>query len=332
MVMVSSTDQIHQRILASVRESETDAGHKLGFRAMGTWCQFTFTPPSPKAGKTFATNALRWVAEFEARYSRFVPDSLISRINAAAGRDWVEVDAGTDQVFSLCSELVFFTRGVFDPTALPLIALWNWKASPPVVPTDDAVRAARELVGWDKVQRRPGAIFLPVAGMCLDLGGIGKEYAVDCAVAVAQQHGVTDVLVDFGQDVRAMGQPPQRDAWCVGLEDPSQPGNCWAGVAVRIMAVASSGDYLRYFEANGRRYGHILDPRSGYPVWNGCRSVTVIAPSCTVAGVLSTTGFVVGAEEGIKLIEGYQGAEGCILTAKSRFQTRRFTSYVVQES
>jgi thiamine biosynthesis lipoprotein len=330
--MVNSADQVHQRILASVRESDTDAGRKLGFHAMGTWCQITFTSPTPNAIKAFATAALRWVAEFEARYSRFIPDSLICRINAAAGRDWVEVDAVADRIFSLCEELVFFTRGAFDPTSLPLITLWNWKANPPVIPGDDAVRAARELVGWDKVQRKLGAIFLPVAGMCIDLGGIGKEYAVDCAVALAQQHGIADVLVDFGQDVRAMGQPPERDAWYIGLEDPTRPGNCRAGVAVRNMAVASSGDYLRCFHANGRRYGHILDPRSGYPVWNGCRSVTVIAPSCTVAGVLSTTGFVVGAQDGINLIEGYQGAEGCILTEKSRFETRRFASYVVQES
>ena len=330
--MVNSADQVHQRILASVCETDTNAGRKLGFQAMGTWCQITFASPTPNAGKNFAAAALRWVAEFEARYSRFIPDSLICRINAAAGRDWVELDADADRIFSLCGELVFFTRGAFDPTALPLIALWNWKANPPVIPTDDAIRAARELVGWDKVQQHLGAIFLPLPGMCLDLGGIGKEYAVDCAVVLAQQHGIANVLVDFGQDIRAMGQPPQHEAWFVGLEDPSHPGSCWAGTAIRNMAVASSGDYLRCFHANGRRYGHILDPRSGYPVENGCRSVTVIAPSCTVAGVLSTTGFVIGPQEGISLIEGYQGAEGCILTEKSRFETRRFASYVVQES
>jgi thiamine biosynthesis lipoprotein len=330
--MVNSADRIHQHVLASLRESDTDSGRKLGFQAMGTWCHITFASPTPSAGKTFIAAALRWAAEFEAQYSRFIPDSLIGRINAAAGRDWVEMDAVAERLFSLCGELVFFTRGAFDPTASPLIALWNWKANPPVIPDDEAIHAARELVGWDKVQRKPGAIFLPTAGMCIDLGGIGKEYAVDCVVALAQQHGIADVLVDFGQDVRAMGRPPERDAWRIGLEDPARPGNCWAGVAVRDLAVASSGDYLRCFQFKGRRYGHILDPRSGYPVWNGCRSVTVIAPSCTIAGVLATTGFIVGAEEGINLIEGYPGAEGCILTEKSRFETRRFANYVVQES
>ena len=330
--MVNAANRIHQRILASVHESEAHGGRKLVFHAMGTTCQITFMPPSVSAGKDFAATALRWVAEFEARYSRFIPESLISRINAAAGKDWVDVDETTDRIFSLCAELIFITGGAFDPTALPLINLWNWKANPPVIPGDDAICAARELVGWDKVQRRPGAIFLPQAGMCIDLGGIGKEYAVDCVVALAQQNAIANVLVDFGQDIRGLGQPPQQEAWYVGLEDPGNPGNCWTGVAVRDVAVASSGDYLRNFELNGRRYGHIIDPRTGYPVSNGCRSVAVIAPTCTLAGVLSTTAFVVGTEEGIKLIGGYPGAEGCILTEKSRSETRRFTGYVLLET
>jgi FAD:protein FMN transferase len=330
--MVSTADNVYQRIRRTVRETAVSAGRQVGFQAMGTWCQITFNAPHGNAGQTFVAAAVRWVAEFEARYSRFIPDSLISQINAAAGKDWVPVDAATDRILSMCHELFFFTRGVFDPTALPLIALWNWKATPPVIPSDDAIRAARDLVGWDKLQRKPGAVFLPVTGMCLDLGGIGKEYAVDCVVALAQQHGVADVLVDFGQDVRAAGKPPQREAWFIGLEDPAQPGKCWAGVAAHNVAVATSGDYLRCFEVNGRRYGHILDPRRGYPVANGCRSVTVIAPSCTLAGVLSTTAFILGVPEGINLIEACPGADGCILTEQSRSETRRFTGYVVQQS
>jgi FAD:protein FMN transferase len=330
--MVSAADQVHQRILESLRESDALGNRKLVFHAMGTNCQITIAPHNPGAVKAFATATLRWVAEFEAQYSRFIPDSIISRINAAAGRAWVEVDPVTSRIFSMCEELVFLTQGAFDPTALPLIALWNWKANPPVVPTDDTVQAARQLVGWDKIQRRSGAVFLPVAGMGVDLGGIGKEYAVDCVVALAQRHGLADVLVDFGQDIRASGRPPQREAWFIGLEDPNQPGSCWAGVATQDVAVATSGDYFRCFESNGRRYGHILDPRSGYPVRNGCRSATVIAPSCTAAGVLSTTAFVLGPRDGINLIENYPGAEGCILAERSRSETRRFARYVVQQS
>ncbi len=314
---------VYDRVCNSVSEMPVAGGVKFAFKAMGTLCQVTYASNSRVAGEAFKQATIKWTAEFEARYSRFIPESLISRINAAAGQHWVEVDEVTDRLFSFCHELVFFTGGAFDPTVLPLLRLWNWKSTVPVVPSDAAIQCARALVGWDKVQRRPGAIFLPEAGMGLDLGGVGKECAVDCVVDLAQQHGIADVLVDFGQDVRAAGKPRH-----IGLEDPQRPGQCWTGVAIKDMAVATSGDYLRCFQINGRRYGHILDPRTGYPANNGCRAVTVIAPSCTVAGILSTTAFILGQHEGIKLIERYFGAEGCILTADSQSQTRRFSGYV----
>jgi len=326
--MVTAAVNVHERIRASVTESVVPGGVKLSFRAMGTNCHIVLPAPRP----AFTAAAVQWVGDFEARYSRFIPDSLIGRINAAAGEHWVETDAVTERLFDMCAPLVFFTHGAFDPSALPLIKLWNWKATPPVIPTASQIAAARELVGWDKVERRPGAIFLPAAGMGLDLGGIGKEYAVDCVVELARQHGLADVLIDFGQDVRATGKPPGRDAWSVGLDDPKQPGQCWAGVAVQDVALATSGDYLRCLQTNGRRYGHILDPRTGWPVHNDCRSVTVVAPSCTVAGVLSTTAFVLGARDGLNLIENFQGAEGCILTEDSRYETRRFLSHVVKQN
>ncbi|MGH7973589.1 MAG: FAD:protein FMN transferase, partial [Limisphaerales bacterium] len=270
---------------------------------------------------------LDWVAGFEARYSRFIDDSLISRINTAAGKAWVEVDPETDALLNLCQEMVFFTRGIFDPTTLPLLRLWNWKAQPPMVPTEQAVRAARDLVGWGNVQRRPGAVFLPRPGMCLDLGGIGKEYAVDRVAALGQQLGVRNLLVDFGQDVRVLGRPPAKPAWHIGLQDPRNLSRCWTGVAVSDLAVATSGDGVRHFVHNGRRYGYILDPRTGYPVHNGTLSVSVVAPHCTFAGILSTSAFILGFKEGLELIGLCPGVEGCIITQTARHQTRLFHAY-----
>jgi FAD:protein FMN transferase len=328
--MVLTEPSVRERVQTSVTERPAAGGRQVGFHAMGTTCQITFAARDARAGEAFAQAAVQWVADFEAKYSRFIPESLIGRINRSAGREWVEVDEETDRLFSLCQELHFFSRGAFDPTALPLIRLWNWKADPPVIPGDAAIQQARELVGWRKVQRRPGAIHLPREGMSLDLGGIGKEYAVDRVVQIAQEHGIPDVLVDLGQDVRAMGCPPGRPAWHVGLEDPRSPGRCWTGVAAQDLAVATSGDYLRRFEHAGRRYGHILDPRTGYPVNNGSRAVTVLAPTCTIAGLLSTTAFILGPDEGLQMIENYFGAEGCITTDASRYQTRRFNEYLTR--
>jgi thiamine biosynthesis lipoprotein len=304
---------------------------KLSFKALGTNCEVQYAAPGGAIqAAEFERRAVGWVSAFEARYSRFREESLLSRINAAAGRDWVEVDAEMEELFKLCDTLHFMTQGVLDPTALPLIRLWNWKAEHPAVPETGQVEAARRLVGWPKVKRAPGRVFLPESGMALDFGGFGKEYAVDMVAQIATDSGIAGALVDFGHDLRAMGAPPGRPAWHIGLEDPERPGTVWASAAVQGgRGVASSGDYLRCFVSNGRRYGHIIDPRTGWPVGNGCTQATVIAPTCLQAGVLSTTAFVLGVPLGIDFIQACPGAEGMLLAGKTRAQTRGFYNYVV---
>ena len=323
-----SASEVFGRVSGSAQVTSEAGLQKLSFTAMSTKCGVHFHGASAAVARDFTRDVIAWVAAFEARYSRFIPDSLIGRINAAAGEHWMDIDPETERLFGFCNELVFFTRGAFDPTSLPLIRLWNWKASLPVIPDEAAIRAARELVGWTKVQRRPRAIFLPRPGMCLDLGGIGKEYAVDCVMSMALERGIPNVLVDFGQDVRVRGAAADKDHWRIGLEDPKNPGKCWASVKVTDHAVATSGDYLRSFEHNGRRYGHIIDPRNGYPVDNGCRAVSVIAPSCTIAGILSTTAMILGPKDGLHLIESHLNAEGAITTDNDRVCTRRFGEYL----
>ncbi len=330
-IIANSYSAVRERILRSARLTSSAGFDKLVFQAMGTLCGVQFQAPSPAVARAYEHEVLEWVAQFEAKYSRFLPDSLLSRINAAAGEHWVEIDAEMQLLLKFCAEMNFLTRGTFDPTTLPLIKLWNWKANPPVIPTDGQLRDALELCGWNKVQRRPGGVFLPRAGMSLDLGGVGKEYAVDRVAQFAVSHGITNVLVDFGQDLCLRGAPTGKPAWHIGLEDPANPGQCWAGLAIKDRAVATSGDYLRHFMINGRRYGHIIDPRTGYPVDNGCRAVSVIATSCTVAGILSTTAFILGPTEGLKLIGNHMGAEGCITTNNSRHETRRFHEYVTHQ-
>jgi thiamine biosynthesis lipoprotein len=320
---------VAERIFGSAQTGFRDGGHELVFRALGTTCRIVIAGAVPAVTEFFDA-ALRWVIAFEAKYSRFLPESLVSQINREAGNEWVTLDPEAERIFALCHELNFLTRGIFDPTALPVIALWNWKEARTTLPTDAEVSAARDRVGWRQVQRAPGKLRLSRAGMCLDLGGMGKEYAVDQIVLLAQRSGFASVLVDFGADVRVSGPPPdQRPAWFIGLENPAHPGACWTGVAVRDGAVATSGDYLRKFELNGRRFGHIVDPRTGRPVATAARAVSVIAPSCTQAGMLSTAAFVLGPAEGLKLIESTPGAAGAITTETQILQSNRFHEYVV---
>ncbi len=302
---------------------------RLSFPALGTTCEVQYAAPGGATqATTFERAVVAWVAAFEAKYSRFRSDSLVSRINAAAGLEWIEIDPEMEGLLKLCDNLHFMTQGVLDPTALPLIKLWNYKAESPRLPTSAEIDETRTLVGWKNVQRTPGKVFLPVRGMALDFGGFGKEYAVDIAAQIATDHGIPSALVDFGHDLRAVGVPPDRPAWHIGLEDPQNPGTHNASLAIIGKGVASSGDYIRRFVVEGRRYGHIIDPRTGRPVANGCLQATVVAASCLQAGVLATTAFVLGVPKGIDFIQACPGAEGLIITGKVRAQTRGFFHHV----
>ncbi len=303
---------------------------KVVFPALGTSCEVQYVAPGgDEQAARFERAVTGWVAGFEQKYSRYLPTSLLSRINDAAGREWVEVDAETEAMFKLCDTLLFMTQGVLDPTALPLLRLWDYKAATPRIPSAAEIAAARAKVGWRKVQRAPGRVFLPEAGMALDFGGSGKEDAVDMVAQIATEHGLACALVDFGHDLRAVGLPPGRPAWHIGLEDPFKPGATAGSVALISRGIASSGDYIRSFTLEGRRYGHIVDPRTGAPVANGCRQATVIAGTCLQAGVLSTAAFVFGVPKGIELIQSFPGAEGLLVTDRARAQTRGFFNYVV---
>jgi thiamine biosynthesis lipoprotein len=304
---------------------------KVEFYAMGTPCEIQFVAPKGDVqAKAFEHQVTEWVKQFEAKYSRYKTDSLISKINRAAGLSWIDIDTETELLLKICDSLYFTTQSIIDPTTLPLMTLWNWKAEIPTIPSQQSINEALSKVGWKKVQRSPGKIMLPEIGMALDFGGFGKEYAVDFVAQLAQQNGITDALIDFGHDIRTLGLPPGRPAWHIGLENPSSPGNHTSSLGIQgSKGIASSGDYIRFFTYDGKRYGHIIDPRTGWPVAHGCVQSTVVASSCLIAGALATTSFILGVPKGIEFIQSFPGAEGMIVTQNSRAQTRAFFNHVV---
>jgi thiamine biosynthesis lipoprotein len=301
----------------------------LEFTALGTQCLIKFRQPNEHKALVFAADALAWIDRFEADFSRFRPDSIVSRVNAAAGVDWVAVDANMERMLDLCDDLHRRTNGILDPTLLPLLGIWDWKRVHPQIPDAGEVRAALALTGWEKVERRPGAVRLPLPGMGLDFGGFGKEYAVDCLARLARRQGIADVLVDLGRDIFAGGGNGRQPFWHVGMEDANKPGNCWGCLAVSGLAVSASGDYARHFTHEGVRYGHIVDPRSGWPVTGGVRAVTVIAPTCLEAGIFSTAVFVLGTREGFHLASLARGVEVCAQTDAGFESTRGFSGFLV---
>ena len=302
----------------------------IAFRALGTNCAIQFRLADQKRALEFVAEALGWLGAFEAKFSRFKPDSLVSRINQAAGREWVNVDAEMETMLDLADAMHGLTNGVMDAATLPLVLLWDWKVVHEHLPDASAVARAVSLSQWKDVQRKRGKIFLPREGMGLDFGGFGKEYAVDQVIGIAKKFGITDALVDLGRDIFAIGGNGVHPFWHVGIQDGVKTDKCVGGLAVSGFAVCASGDYARRFEHQGVRYGHILDRRTGWPVRHGLRAVTAIAPSCLLAGIYSTTVFVLGLAEGLRLADNAPGVEVCAQDDRGVHATREFRRFQVQ--
>lgn len=250
------------------------------------------------AGVT-ATEASRLgaLAEAEARrieqkFSRYRTDNIIFRINHAAGKA-VELDEETSRLIDFAERLHQLSGGLFDISSGVLRRAWVFDGSDRL-PAAGAVAALLPLVGWDKVSWRPPLLVLP-DGMELDLGGIGKEYAVDQVFQCLAAHTDAPLLVNFGGDLRCRGPRPDGEPWRVGIESPEADGDPVGLLAMTDGAVATSGDARRFLFRDGVRYGHILDPRTGWPVREAPRSVTVQAGTCIEAGMLSTLAMLAGA-------------------------------------
>lgn len=310
-------------------EAQTEL-YRLEFRALGTNCKVAFTARGNDRAAEVATGLAQWVANFESKYSRFLKSSLVSEINRQAGKRAVAIDAETARLFDICASVYESTDGLIDPTALPLLRLWDYRATPPRIPSESEIAAARALVGWKLVQRDKAKVFLPRKGMELDLGGIGKEYAVDRVTEFLASQGIENGLVDFGGDIRSLGRPPHFDRWSIGIENPSADGSTDETLILTNQSVASSGNYRRNFVVDGRVYGHIVDPKSGRPCSESSPQIaTVIAETCLKAGILATTSCLLGLDAGIAEIESAYPAEGRIQQNRKIASTKGFHEYVL---
>ena len=263
--------------------------------------------------ETIARAAENEAFRIERKFSRFREESVVSEIARNAGRAPVAVDDETVALVEAALDLARLTGGRFDPTVGVLRRAWNFRA--PRVPDDDELAALLPLVNHGAVSVRDGTVFLEREGMELDLGGVGKEYAVDRAADVLRAHGVTSALLNFAGDVRTIGGRGDGRPWSIGVADPRAPGQC--RFAVRLIGgagVATSGDYERCFVKDGVRYHHLLDATTGRPA-PGVMSATVVAASAFLAGRIATAAFLLGPREGLALIEEMPSVEGCLIDA-----------------
>ncbi|MHC4916151.1 MAG: FAD:protein FMN transferase [Planctomycetota bacterium] len=260
--------------------------------------------------------ALAAANEVERLMSRFIPDSDVSRLSSAPAGTPVRVDPRTVRVLALATDIHRRSGGAYDVTVGPLIGLYKWTGRElKRPPTDAEIAEALKKVGTDKLtlDEKKGTAALRAEGMLVDLSSVAKGFAVDLALDALRRGGADAALVEIGGEVRAYGLKPDGSPWRVGIRHP-RSGTLLGALDAADRAVATSGDYQKYFKQGGRRASHILDPRTGRPLVGGAVSVTVLAPECALADGLATAISVLGAKRGLELVESYR-REGRALEA-----------------
>lgn len=245
----------------------------------------------------------------EGLLSNYQADSEISRLARAAGGPPVGVSRETFEVLELSKQFGQLTGGAFDVTVAPLVRLWGFGAPPPINPPEPKqIEDKLKLVDFRRIELSPGTAHLP-AGMSVDLGGIGKGFAVDKAFEAVCRASSIAVMLDLGGNMRVAGQAEAGVNWIIGVRNPFDKEHLVGKIALPSgMAVATSGSYERFVDLGDRRYSHIIDPRTGYPV-EGMAGVTVVSPTATTADALSTGLFVLGIQAGLKVLEEVPGTE-----------------------
>ncbi|HPD14618.1 MAG TPA: FAD:protein FMN transferase [Planctomycetota bacterium] len=286
-----------------------------GATPMGTYMVVTVYAPDEAAGRAAIAAAFARVEEVEAATSHYREASDLSKLNRSAGGPPIAISRHLWTVLRRAREISEETGGAFDVTVGPLVELWKrtWKQG--TLPTEADVAAARALVDYRLVRvaaDEPRAQLLK-QGMRLDLGAIGKGYAADQAIAALRERGIAIALVAVAGDIRAIGAPPGRQWWLVGIRDPARPdGILPAPLGIRDRSVSTSGDYEQFGMVAGRRESHILDPRSAKPV-EGVRSVTVVASDSITADAYATALSVLGPDAAIAFAEKRADIEALVI-------------------
>jgi len=262
----------------------------VSFVAMASPCELLLDTTEVCAAYEVGRVAAQEAWRIEAKFSRYRPESIVSVINRSQGHA-VVVDAETAALLDYAAQCHALSQGRFDITSGVLRRCWTFDRSDRL-PEPAAVAALLPLIGFEKVRWQAPRITLP-AGMEIDFGGIGKEYAVDRVLALVAQRFTGAALVNFGGDLAA-NRAPGAGPWQVGVERPDTEREARLLLELSRGGLATSGDTHRFLLREGVRYGHILDPRSGWPVRDTPRSVTVAAASCVEAGMLATLAMLQG--------------------------------------
>ncbi|MBC8550728.1 MAG: FAD:protein FMN transferase, partial [Candidatus Brocadiales bacterium] len=293
--------------------------------SMGTVFETTiYAPDKYVAEKTF-NEVIQEINRLDYLMSNYKKESVLSELNRNASAEPAACNKELVGVIEQSLQYSNITDGAFDITIGPLMKEWGFFKKKGRIPGKEELESALESVSYKNIIIEEKTIkslakklvtvktvFFKNPGTQIDLGGIGKGYAVDRAISVLKQNGISSALINFAGNIYTFGTPPGKDSWVIGLQHPRKSEGLLGTFEIRDKAVSTSGDYEKFFTIEGKRYSHIIDPRTGNPV-KGIVSVTIVTGNATRADALSTGVFVLGLEKGMDLIEQLPDVEGIIV-------------------
>ena len=303
---------------------EAQTEHLIAGRTMGTTYHVKVVTGSAESVNGFKEKIDRRLGKINQVFSSYIKDSEISRFNAlkAAGEKFA-VSADFIQVMRAADRIYRLSEGAWDGTVNPLVNLWGFGPTrrQPQKPPAAEIKALMQTIGFDRIRvAEPNFLVKNLASVTLDLNSIAKGFAVDRVSELLADGGFTNYLVEIGGEIYAAGVRADGKKWQVGINRPQKEAafnEVYKAVSIANRAFATSGDYRNFFEIDGVRYSHVIDPRSGYPVSNGVVSVSIIADNCTLADGLATAIMVMGPEKGIQLVNRLDNVECLIVVEKS---------------
>ena len=286
---------------------------------MGSPCSVNLYCLSPEHFSEVLEECLAEVHRLESKYSRYLPTSLLSKINDCAGTvEWTQLDSETRALLKYANVAYEQSDGMFDVTSGVLRNVWNFKTG--VIPDESRIQACLAKIGWHKVEIDSKGIRLPQPGMEIDFGGLVKEYAADTLRTLLHHKGVEYGMIDLGGDIAICGPHPDGTPWNIGIRHPERPDEAIAIISLHSGGLASSGNYARCFEFQNKRYSHLLNPKTGWPV-QGMQATSIWAPQCIVAGSLATIAMLKEQDEAVNWLNSAQVQYVCMDTQNRVFST-----------
>lgn len=289
--------------------------HKQILKLMGSKFEITAISEDQLLARQAIQIAIQEIQRIEQAISSWQSHSETSQINQQAGLQAVKVSPELFGLIKRSLKVSQLTQGAFDISFASMERIWSFQGDTlEVFPRHPQVQAARSQVNYQNIilNETDTTVFLKTQGMKIGFGAIGKGYAANRARALMQNLGIKHGLVNAGGDLISWGQQVDGQAWRVGIADPQNPQKVFAWLAIHNQAVVTSGNYEKYFIHQDKRYGHIINPKTGYPV-TGLKSVTVLCPDAELADALATSVFVLGVEEGLGLINRLKNIECLII-------------------